>query len=130
MTQKEAVNRWITSAQEDLAVADDLFEKKKYSYCLFFCHLSLEKILKAYLIRKTDDAPPITHDLLKLIKGTGMDASEKKIKTLAEMNSFNIEARYDIDKNKLYRKATKDYSRGFLNITKSLFLWIRNQISA
>lgn len=44
------INFWITSAKNDWKVAGDLFEKQDYSYALFFGHLTLEKILKAYYV--------------------------------------------------------------------------------
>lgn len=66
MTKKDVVHKWVQSAQEDLEVAKELLSNKRSAYCLFFCQLSLEKLLKALIVDKTDDAPPITHDLVKL----------------------------------------------------------------
>ena len=38
---------WLQSAASDMSVAEHLFEKEDYHYCLFFGHLVLEKTLKA-----------------------------------------------------------------------------------
>ena len=38
---------WLVEAEEALQVADHLFEKRDFSYSLFFGHLAIEKILKA-----------------------------------------------------------------------------------
>ena len=42
---------WISEAEEALMVANHLFEKKDYSYALFFGHLAVEKISKAVYVQ-------------------------------------------------------------------------------
>ena len=37
---------WRQSSQEDLEVAKSLYDKRPYAYCLFFCHLAVEKMAK------------------------------------------------------------------------------------
>lgn len=41
---KEQIDFWEKSAKKDIKTAEDLFNLKRYDACLFFCHLSLEKI--------------------------------------------------------------------------------------
>ena len=49
---------WLEEAEEAKRVAEHLFEKKDYSYALFFGHLAIEKLLKAlYVSRKAEQAP-------------------------------------------------------------------------
>ncbi|OGG16088.1 hypothetical protein A3D77_02130 [Candidatus Gottesmanbacteria bacterium RIFCSPHIGHO2_02_FULL_39_11] len=127
--KEEFINAWVKSGQEDLDVAEDLFKKKRYSYSLFFCHLSLEKILKAVFIAKNDDAPPPLHDLIKLCQKCGIKLNESKVKDLTEISSFNIEARYDVMKEKLYKKATVIFTKGYLSKTTLLFKQFEKLIS-
>ncbi len=48
MTRRDnLISYWKKSAESDLVVAEHLFEKRDYHYCLFFGHLVLEKALKA-----------------------------------------------------------------------------------
>ena len=44
---------WISEADEALTVAEHLFDKKDYSYALFFGHLAIEKILKSIYVENT-----------------------------------------------------------------------------
>lgn len=120
MTQSQTVIHWMTSAQEDNDTAKLLFDGKKYSYCLFFCQLAIEKLLKAIYIKQFDDAPPITHDLLKLAQKISISLNEKLIEQLREITTFNIEARYDIHKLRLYKKATKVYTQTYLTHTENI----------
>lgn len=57
---------WLISAENDWEVAGHLFEKGDYSYALFFGHLTLEKMLKAYFVLTSEDAPPLSHRLVFL----------------------------------------------------------------
>ncbi len=41
------ISYWMSEAEEALNVTEHLFEKKDYSYALFFGHLAVEKMLKA-----------------------------------------------------------------------------------
>jgi len=47
--KNSAILAWIDSSNEDLKTAKGLFNLKRYSGCLFFCHLTIEKFLKALL---------------------------------------------------------------------------------
>ena len=128
MTKEDVVQKWVHSAKEDLEVAKELQNSKRYAYCLFFCQLSLEKIFKAVIVDITDDAPPITHDLVKLAAAAKLSPSTEQEVHLREVTTFNIEARYDIHKDRLYKKATPDFTRTYLIITEKLFLWIQHNI--
>ena len=55
MDKKEIIEYWDTEAKESLQVAKHLFEKKDYSYALFFGHLAIEKLLKSIYVRNIDD---------------------------------------------------------------------------
>lgn len=128
MTKTDAVQKWISSATEDLAIAKELQSSKRYAYCLFFCQLSLEKILKAVIVDITDDAPPITHDLVKLAAVAKLSPNTNQEVHLREITTFNIEARYDIHKERLYKKATPDFTRTYVSIVEELFLWIQHTL--
>ena len=112
---------WSKSAHDDLNLAKDLFKLKYYSYSLFFCHLALEKLLKACFVKTKNTYPAPTHKLAKIAKDAEMKLTETQIAYLNEITTFNIEARYDVIKAKLYKKATKDFAEKYLKITKELY---------
>lgn len=41
------INYWVEGAKDDLKTAKSLFASKRHHHCLFFCHLFVEKIIKA-----------------------------------------------------------------------------------
>lgn len=114
------IKAWVESANEDFKTVKGLFSLKRYSGCLFFCHLALEKILKALFLKRNNSYPPPAHKLVRLATQSKIKLDEESQKHLAEITTFNIEARYDILKERLYRKATKDYTKKYFEITKML----------
>ena len=124
MTQQEAVARWQESAKDDLDTAGTLFEVGKYAHCLFFCHLTVEKMLKAVYTKKHNDVAPILHHLGKLWRKADVPLGPATDDSLSEMTTFNVEARYDIFKQQLYKKASKEYTEKFLTLTKEVVLWL------
>jgi len=72
--------------------------------------LVVEKILKAIFLTKHDTYPPPTHKLVQLANSSKIKIDSKTELELAEITTFNVEARYDILKERLYKKATKEYT--------------------
>lgn len=88
----------------------------------------LEKILKGLVVKKTDTHAPYTHKLVELAKKAELDLEKDQIKNLTEINDFNIAGRYDEVKFAFYKKCTKDYAEKWFNISKELFLWLKQQL--
>jgi HEPN domain-containing protein len=107
MTQEEQINYWITIAENDLPVAEILFNNGHYVWCLFIGHLILEKILKAHYVKDTGPTPPKIHDLVKLADKTKLALTGSHKLFLDEINDFQLEARYPDYKQSLYKIADK-----------------------
>ena len=119
---------WINSATDDFDTAKSLFALKRYSGSLFFCHLVLEKMLKAVYIMVNDTYPPLIHKLAKLAKDSKLDLTDEQIDDLNEITTFNVEARYDIFKEKLYKKANKSFTIKYLQTTTELFTYFKTKL--
>jgi len=85
---------WRDSSLEDWDVARDLVKKGRTRHGLFFAHLTLEKLLKALVVRRTNDLAPRIHNLVRLAQLADAELIEAQVDTLAEMNAFNLEGRY------------------------------------
>lgn len=115
MTAQEASQQWAEGANDALDSAQALYRAKKYHHALFFCHLALEKALKARYIRDNSELPPYTHDLTFLVLKTTLTLSSEQLDEIAEANTFNISARYKETKLDLARRATAQYTEEWLN---------------
>lgn len=60
---EKQIEYWANSAQDDMETADILIEKEKFLQGLFFCHLVIEKMLKAFYVKVTKDFAPRSHNL-------------------------------------------------------------------
>lgn len=126
-TQK-VIDYWLKGAEYDFETAKFLFEGKRYPECLFFCHLTIEKTLKALVVKRTKTHAPYTHQLVDLAKTAGIDLTEKQIDNLTEITEFNIVARYNGYKFDFYKRCTEVYSKKYFKISKELFLWLKKQL--
>jgi HEPN domain-containing protein len=129
MTKKEELAvYWQKSAEADLVVAEHLFEKEDYHYCLFIGHLVLEKALKAlYVIRKDPNAP-YKHSLPLLAQKAGLELSEEQEAFLEEVTDFNIEARYPDIKFSFFKRCTKEFTEDYFERIKEFYQWLKAEM--
>lgn len=128
MTLKQAINYWRKSAQMNLSAAQDLFKTRHYVECLFFCHLSIEKIIKGLVLKNTKKNPPPVHHLPYLISLSGVKISEKQQGLIKRINEFNLRARYNDYKFRFYKIADKDFTEKYLKNVEELFRWLKKQL--
>ncbi len=73
---KKQILYWETGAEEELLNGRIMVENNRFLTSLFFCHLCLEKILKALVVKKTEQHPPRTHILSSLADTAGVVLDE------------------------------------------------------
>lgn len=126
--QQKAVEELYASAKRNRDTARGMLVSKYYDWSLFVFHLALEKLLKAILYKQSGEIVP-THDLHRLAELANLETSEQQRKWLREVTSFNIEARYDEDKFKFYKRATPEYTREWHKKCEELFLWLEKTLT-
>lgn len=118
--ERQIIKYWRATSRQDFETAQILFQNLKYSHALFFCHLSIEKILKALIVKKTLAAPPLIHDLVRLAEKTDIELTKQFKNHLTEINLFNIQARYDDYKLSFYKKAKKRFTEKYMHLTQEI----------
>ena len=91
---KKQIEYWSNGALDNIETAEILIEKGKRLEGLFFCHLALEKALKAHVTKATEGPPPKTHNLQRLAEIAGLVLEEDDYRFLGEMMEYQIEGRY------------------------------------
>ena len=127
-SKQEVIKYWLTASKEDFDSAEILYKNKKYHHALFFCHLRIEKMLKAVIVKSTKTAPPLIHDLVRLAEKAGVPLNELQENELAEITTFNIGARYDDYKLSFRKKAKKQFSLKYLNKTREMLQWLSKHV--
>ena len=115
---------WREHAQYDLDTAESLFSSSRFPYCLFMCHLAVEKMLKSIIVREMQSHAPYTHNLIELASKSGKEFSSEQKSLIAELNEFNLEARYPDWRRDFYKTATQEFAARYLQQTQELFLWL------
>jgi HEPN domain-containing protein len=129
MDIEKQINYWLTSSSMDWQTANDIYNSdKNFHYCLFICHLTIEKLLKAIVVQKTDTFPPKSHNLTRLAELAVLEVTMDQIKLLEELNQFQLDTRYPDEKFSLYNKATKEFTTDRIIKVKELRLWLLNQL--
>ena len=128
MTKEDKIKYWLRSAEQDWEVVRHLFEKKDYSYALFFGHLTIEKILKAIFTDKHDKTPPFSHNLVYLSEKAGLKLNEEMLELLEEISDFNLEARYPDQKFSFYKKCTMSFTKKKLYEIERIKKWLIQRI--
>lgn len=125
MTKDELTAYWLAEAEESLTVAEHLFDKKDFSYSLFFGHLAIEKLLKAAYVKNVDENVPRSHNLPKIAKAAGLDVPDEMQDDLIRITAFNIEARYPDYKMEFRKKCTPEFTAAELKNIHEVFAWLK-----
>lgn len=128
MDVPKMINFWMKSSEEDLITAEGLYKIGRFLPCLFYCHLFIEKAIKGLTVKDTGDAAPYDHKLSRLVKKIkSVKFTKKQLDLLDDLTAFNIKARYEDYKFEIYKKATKTYTKTYLDRAKELYLWLKGK---
>ncbi|MFH1838501.1 MAG: HEPN domain-containing protein [Candidatus Kuenenbacteria bacterium] len=122
---KHLIKYWKDLSDYDIKTAKFMFQTKRYPYCLFMCHLSIEKLLKSLIVKNTKNHAPYSHNLVDLAKRSSINFLEEDKLLLADLTEFNLEARYPEWQKEFYLRCTKKYTEKYFNKTKKLQKWLK-----
>ncbi len=125
-TLKATTKNWIASAKYDIESARHMFDTRRYIHVIFFCHLAIEKMLKAIVAESQDRHPPYTHDLYELIRLGHLDIPEAHQVVIAKLNQLSIATRYPEDLDQLVKSYPKSVAADFLKQSKAVLKWLEH----
>lgn len=128
MIRKEVIKYWTKSSDDDYKVMKHLFKDKDYSWALFIGHIVIEKILKAHYVKNIDENIPYTHNLVMIAKKSNLELTEERLSFLADLTTFNINARYDNYKANFKKKCTMEYSKKYIAKIEEFRKWLKSEI--
>ena len=125
---EKTVSYWHEGAEYDVGVAEAMEEKRKYPHALFMGHLALEKLLKALVVKTTQQHAPYTHSLPLLAEKSGIKIPKRTMKRLARFMEFHFEARYPDEQKKFYKKCTKVFATKKMKEIKEVYAWLKKKL--
>lgn len=123
-TEKQ-IEYWKSGAFDDLETAKVLIEKTRFVHGLFFCHLVIEKIIKAHVVKYTNDFAPRTHNLFHLSEKANLNFDEDQEIFLGILMKYQLQGRYpDYDPGIPDAKRVTSY----LMQTENLVKWLEAKL--
>ena len=118
---------WVDTSDKDYDTMINLYKSKDYNWSLFIGQIVIEKLLKACIVIKTKQYAPYIHDLLDLAEIAKIKFSKQQNDWLYEITKFNLDARYDSENMKFYKKCTYEYTTKWIDNILKLRLYIKTK---
>jgi HEPN domain-containing protein len=122
---QKQIDYWINGAVDDFKSAEILIESKRMLHGLFFCHLVIEKILKAHVVKDSQKIAPRTHNLIHLLEKTHLELSESEEIFLGILMKYQLQGRYP-DYNPII--PNKLIVQNYLKQTENLLQWLKKKL--
>jgi len=123
----EKVEYWLDLCDDDLITAKTLLKSKRLLHMGFFCHMIVEKSLKAVITGRTGEIPPKIHDLQKLASRGGIfdNLSDEQFALMDRLTPLQIEARYPEYKARISGTLTVEFCTHLLADTEAFLCWTK-----
>lgn len=121
----KATANWLAQVNYDLATAEQMLQAGRYIYVIFMRHMALEKALKALVTEETRKLPPRTHNLIDLAQRAHVVLAQAQQDFLGKLNNTSVVVRYPDDLSALVSQYPEAIAQDYLERTKELLLWIR-----
>ena len=121
---EKQIDYWFKSAFDDLETAKILIVNRRYLQGLFFCHLVVEKAIKAIVVKNTAEIAPRSHNLLYLSEIAGLTFAEEDEVFLGILMKYQLQGRYPD-----YQPVIPNEERvsEYLRKTENLLLWLKEK---
>lgn len=125
MNLANQIKYWKDSSNEDLITSELLIANNRLLHGLFWCHLTIEKSLKAHVVRVTEEVPPKTHNLIWLLEKTDLILNQEMESLIGSLMVYQLEGRYP---DQFPTTPSKSYALDILNKTKELHQWLMKKL--
>ncbi len=126
----DKIKYWTEMSDYDFDTAKAMLATRRFLYVGFMCHQVIEKILKAYWSKISEEPPLKIHTLSRLAEKTGIDRdmTESQLDVIDMLEPLNIEARYPSYKERLLKSLNEHRCEELIKQTDELRLWIKNKL--
>jgi HEPN domain-containing protein len=119
------INYWRNTAESNIVTAGILIENTRLVEGLFFCHLCIEKILKALVVKEIKTVPPKSHNLKYLANLSKTEVDKDDELFMAVLMKYMLEGRYP----EYFPKAPpKHITQDYLEKTKKLLECLKTKL--
>jgi len=91
------VDEWFLQSDYDFETAEAMFTSGRYIYAIFMCHLSLEKALKGLYLKRRNEHPVKSHDLVYFVQKIELEIDAGNFEFILRLNRLSVPTRYPDD---------------------------------
>lgn len=125
---KEQTQKWFEMSDYDWETAKAMFRSRRYVYCIFMCHLAIEKALKGVFWEVKEQFPPKTHNLLFFVKELALPVPQELLDFIGKLNDASVVTRYPEDLQKVVKAYPRRVTQAYLNQTEEALQWLKAQL--
>lgn len=122
---KKQIEYWINGAEDDIKTAGLLIRERRMLHGLFFCHLEIEKAIKAHVVKASGEVAPRSHNLIYLTEKTKLEFDSETEIFLGILMKYQLQGRYPD-----YNPVLPDDMRvnEYFEKTKTLLKWLKERL--
>ena len=129
MTKADRIAYWMNAADQNWQEVGAMFTAGTYVPCLFWAHLTIEKLAKALWVQdNVGDTPPFTHNIARLLVDTTLVLTPAQATFTQQLNTFQLEGRYESYTVNLRQQATQAFTQTVLHDATDLRQCLLNQL--
>ena len=121
MNIERNIGYWTKGAQDDLETAVLLIQNHRILHGLFWCHLVIEKLIKAHIVKTTGNYPPKTHNLFWLLEKTNIEINDHEKDFFGILSKYQLEGRYPEYEPEIPAYET---ALNYLQETTTIYKWL------
>ncbi len=120
--------KWAERAIYDLDTARAMLESKRYLYVLFCCQQAVEKMLKAIIVKRSQELPPRLHQLVRLAERAQVPLNEEQADFLRELSTHYIQSRYPEEIEDISSQLSVQQARQVVKQTEEMVRWLNSML--
>jgi HEPN domain-containing protein len=119
------IKYWTKGADDDLLTAELLIREKRILHGLFFCHLVIEKAIKAHVVKASGEVAPRSHNLIYLSEKTDLVFEDETEIFMGILMKYQLQGRYPD-----YDPVLPDILKvnEYFEKTKTLLQWLKEKL--
>lgn len=128
MDNSNRVKEWMIQADYDFGTAQVMLDSGRYIYCVFMCHLAIEKALKGLYQNALNQVPPKVHSLVYLTQAQKLNLPENIKESLESLDHVSVPTRYPSELKKLMIEFNEQRTKKIFQDTKEVLKCLKKEL--
>jgi len=119
---------WFKQAEYDIDTAQIMLRSGRYVYCVFMCHLSIEKALKGLYVKNFAKNPSKIHSLVYFSQALSLNLPVQFKEFIENLDDISVSTRYPEELGKLLKEYTLKRAQVIFGNSKGALKWLKKEL--